>query len=114
MNDLTLKLVLGAAAVAWLAACILLNKAFRGTAWLAGPTVASCLALLGVAVTSSLTLHGALFLAPVWLAILILSTLHLRDARAAVSARESAGNSPFTFGGVAPPPANPNENDPHI
>ena len=113
MNDMTLKIILGAAAVGWLAACALLYKAFRGAAWLAGPTVASCLSLLGLAVIASLILPEALFLAPAWLAVTLLSALHLRNAQAEGSARKGAGRSPVTFRGAAAAAA-PTEDDSHI
>jgi Na+-driven multidrug efflux pump len=113
MNDTTLNIVLAAAAVAWLAACTLLYKAFRGAAWLAGPTVASCLSFLGVTVIASLILPGALFLAPAWLAVILLSALHLRRARAEGSARKEAGGSPAVFRDAAPA-ATSMEEDWHI
>ena len=103
MNDLTLKIVLGVAAVAWLAACTVLYKAFRGAAWLAGPTVASCMALTGVAVMASLVLPEALCLAPLWLAITLLSALHLYHARAPASALKGLGGSRNNLRGASAP-----------
>jgi len=81
MGVLPLKIILMACATIWLLSCMLLYRGTRNAAWLAGATVASCLFFLGVTVLASMLVPGALFLAPLWLGVLVLSVLHLQAAQ---------------------------------
>lgn len=86
MTPLALHIILGTSVVVWSLLCVLLYRSTRGAAWLAGSTVASCLFFLGATVAASILVHGALFLAPLWLGVVVLALLHLTAAqRAAVS-----------------------------
>jgi hypothetical protein len=81
MGVLPLKIILVACATIWLLICMLLYRGTRNAAWLAGTTVASCLFFLGVTVLASMLVPEALFLAPLWLGVLVLSVLHLQAAQ---------------------------------
>ena len=80
MNSFILKLILATVALFWLVVCFQIYRTFKGSAWLAGPTVASCLFLLGATVIASIMIPSAFYLAPVWLFVLSLAALHLRAA----------------------------------
>lgn len=81
MNPITLKILLSVSVGVWLLICLLIYKSSRTAAWLAGSTVASCLFFLGATVATSFLVKRALFLAPLWLGVLVLLLLHLRAAR---------------------------------
>ena len=81
MHPMSLKIILGVSIVVWLLICLLIYEKFKSVAWLAGSTVASCLFFLGATVAASFLVNGALFLAPLWMGVLVLSLLHLRAAR---------------------------------
>jgi len=101
MDPMTVKVILGGSVVVWLLVCLLLYQSSRTAAWLAGSTVASCLFFLGATVAASFLVKRALFLAPLWLGVLVLLLLHLVAAR-----RESGGIEPRPGGGgriTAPP-----------
>lgn len=103
MNPITLKLILGVSVGVWLLICMLIYKSSRTAAWLAGSTVASCLFCLGATVAASFLVKRALFLAPLWLGVLVLLLLHLHAAR-----RESGPMTPYRGGSrqmTAPSPA---------
>ncbi|HEX5885993.1 MAG TPA: hypothetical protein VFY67_15725 [Pyrinomonadaceae bacterium] len=80
MNSFMLKSILLTVALFWLVACLQIYRTFKGSAWLAGPTVASCLFLLGATVIASVMVPSAFYLAPVWLFVFSLAALHLRAA----------------------------------
>ncbi len=80
MNSLTLKITLASLLVFWMAVCFQIYRAFKCSAWLAGPTVASCLFLLGATLIASVMIPSAFYLAPVWLFVFSLAALHLRAA----------------------------------
>lgn len=88
MEAFTLNIVLAAAVGTWLVVCVLIYKAFKDAAWLAAPTAASCLFLLGTTVAGSVLVREAFFLSPVWLAVFLLAAIHLYRARKEMSARE--------------------------
>ena len=94
MNSITLKIILGVSVGVWLLICLLIYKSSRTAAWLAGSTVGSCLFFLGATVAASFLVKRALFLAPLWLGVLVLLLLHLVAAR-----RESGGIEPRRGGG---------------
>jgi preprotein translocase subunit SecG len=81
MNPMSLKIVLGVSIVVWLLICLLIYERSKSAVWLAGSTVASCLFFLGATVAASFLVKGTLFLAPLWMGVLILSLLHLRAAQ---------------------------------
>ena len=80
MNSLTLKITLAGLAVFWMAVCFQIYRSFKGSAWLAGPTVASCLFLVGATLIASIMIPSAFYLAPVWLFVFSLAALHLHAA----------------------------------
>ena len=81
MNDITLHAIIGLIIVAWSLVCLLIYRLSRHAAWLAGSSVSSCLFLLGARTTISFLVEGALYLAPLWLALSILTLVHLQAAR---------------------------------
>jgi hypothetical protein len=83
MEALTLKLVMGGALFAWLFVCAFIYRAFRGALWLASPTAASCLFLLGATAAASVFVPRAFFLAPLWAGVVVLVALHLWKASGA-------------------------------
>lgn len=83
MHSIIVKLLLCAAVGVWLLVCLWIYRLYRNAAWLAGSSVTSCLFLLGATVAASCFVHGAFFLAPLWLGIALLLLLHLRVAHRA-------------------------------
>ncbi len=71
----------------WFLACVQVYRTSRAAAWLAAPTVASCLFLSGVTVALSVFVRGALWTAPLWVGVVLLALLHL------VTARRAAGRT---------------------
>jgi hypothetical protein len=80
MGVIMREIVLAAGAGIWLLGCMLLYRLSRDAAWPAGSTVASCLFFLGATVLASILVPGALFLAPLWMGVLMLAVLHLLAA----------------------------------
>ena len=75
------KLVVLVGLAAWFLVCVQVYKASRAAAWLAAPTVASCLFLSGTTLAVSAFVKGAFWMAPLWIGVLILALLHLAAAR---------------------------------
>jgi hypothetical protein len=92
----------------WAVVCLMIHRAFRDVAWLAGPTVASALFLVGVTVAASFLVAGALPLAPVWFGVVGFLLVHLRAAsragRSAAGGRRGAVRVRAT-GAITPSPA---------
>jgi preprotein translocase subunit SecG len=81
MNSITSITIISICIIVWLFICLIIYRASRTAAWLAGSTVASCLFLLGATVAISFLVRRALFLTPLWFGILVLALLHLLTAR---------------------------------
>ena len=77
----TTKLFLGLAVFFWLLLCTTIYRKFRGAAWLAASTAASCLFFLGTTIVASLLVRGALFLLPLWIGVAALIAAHLLSAQ---------------------------------
>ncbi len=71
----------------WFLVCVHVYKTSRAAAWLAAPTVASCLFLSGLTVALSVFVRDALWTAPLWVGVVLLALLHL------VTARRAAGRT---------------------
>lgn len=92
--DQTLQyLILAILTVFWALCCLHIYAKAKYAAWLAGSTVATCLFFLGTTVIVSFLVSGALLLIPLWLAVIILSVVHLsaaKDVEASVSSQLSS------------------------
>jgi hypothetical protein len=80
MDSISLKLTLGSLLLMWLLVCALVYRMFRSASWLASPSVASCIFLLGATVAASFFVPEAFFLAPLWIGVFILAAIHLWKA----------------------------------
>lgn len=81
MKLTVIKFLIMVGLVGWMFVCIQLYRTSRGAAWLAAPTVASCLFLSGATAAASVFVRGALWLTPLWLGVVGLAVLHLWAAR---------------------------------
>lgn len=80
MEPFTIKITLGFVVFLWLLLCLAIYRKFRGAAWLAASTAASCLFFLGATIAASVLVTGALFLLPLWIGIVVLIGIHLFSA----------------------------------
>jgi hypothetical protein len=84
-----MKLMLLAFVIAWFFVCVRISRWYQDATLLAGPTAASCMFLLGATVASSFLVPGALFMAPMWLGIVVGLFVHLGKAKAAANSHLS-------------------------